>query len=135
MLLLWALFCSHCCVRLATLCYLSEQRRRSLSTFVTVCAQAFPDTRRMPVKRVPHACARVLRKPRGSPIASRCRRHDLIRLAVIMRCENRALLAPVLCCLLSQVAVCNLASISLPAFVSVGEDGQPSFDFQRLYKV
>eukprot|EP00903_Cladosiphon_okamuranus_P006056 g5971.t1 len=34
-----------------------------------------------------------------------------------------------------EVAVCNLASISLPAFVSVGEDGQPSFDFQRLYKV
>ncbi|CAM9193609.1 unnamed protein product [Scytosiphon promiscuus] len=35
-----------------------------------------------------------------------------------------------------EVAVCNLASISLPAFVSVGEDGRPTtFDFQRLYKV
>ncbi|CAM9608551.1 unnamed protein product [Hapterophycus canaliculatus] len=35
-----------------------------------------------------------------------------------------------------EVAVCNLASISLPAFVSVGEDGQPTtFDFQRLHQV
>ncbi|CAM9595362.1 unnamed protein product, partial [Ectocarpus sp. 12 AP-2014] len=34
-----------------------------------------------------------------------------------------------------EVAVCNLASISLPAFVSAGEDGQPAFDFHRLYEV
>ncbi|CAM9313331.1 unnamed protein product [Pylaiella littoralis] len=34
-----------------------------------------------------------------------------------------------------EVAVCNLASISLPAFVSVSDDGESTFDFQRLYKV
>ncbi|CAN0144686.1 unnamed protein product, partial [Ectocarpus sp. 4 AP-2014] len=34
-----------------------------------------------------------------------------------------------------EVAVCNLASISLPAFVSTGEDGQPAFNFHRLYEV
>lgn len=31
--------------------------------------------------------------------------------------------------------MCNLASISLPAFVTTAEDGKPFFDFQRLYEV
>eukprot|EP00904_Undaria_pinnatifida_P002140 jgi/Undpi1/11927/HiC_scaffold_4.g01626.m1 len=34
-----------------------------------------------------------------------------------------------------EVAVCNLASISLPAFVITDDAGKPAFDFQRLYEV
>ncbi|CAM9732940.1 unnamed protein product, partial [Laminaria digitata] len=34
-----------------------------------------------------------------------------------------------------EVAVCNLASISLPAFVTTDAEGKTAFDFQRLYEV
>lgn len=34
-----------------------------------------------------------------------------------------------------EVAVCNLASIALPSFVKVDENGKPYFDHRELYKV
>jgi len=34
-----------------------------------------------------------------------------------------------------EVAVCNLASIALPKFVSIGKDGKKYFDHQKLYEV
>ena len=34
-----------------------------------------------------------------------------------------------------EVAVCNLASIALPSFVKIGDDGVPYFDHNELYKV
>ena len=34
-----------------------------------------------------------------------------------------------------EVAVCNLASISLPSFVKIGEDGKVYFDYDELYNV
>jgi len=34
-----------------------------------------------------------------------------------------------------EVAVCNLASLALPKFVSIGKDGKKYFDHQKLYEV
>lgn len=34
-----------------------------------------------------------------------------------------------------EVAVCNLASLALPKFVSTGKDGKKHFDHQKLYEV
>ena len=34
-----------------------------------------------------------------------------------------------------EYAVCNLASVALPEFVETGEDGQPFYNYQKLYEV